>query len=84
MKLLPSCHEVQTHLTEYAEGSLPFGKRVGMWVHLMLCRVCAGVLRGLKALPGIAKRSLAPEKDTPDVALKALAQVQAALRKDRP
>ena len=83
MRLLPSCHEVQTHLTEYTEGALPFGQRVGMWVHLLLCRVCAGVLRGLKALPGIAKLSLAPGKETPDDALHALAKVQAALRKDR-
>lgn len=83
MKLLPSCHDVQTHLTEYTEGALPLGQRIAMWVHLLLCRVCAGVLRGLKALPGIAKQSLAPEKETPEAALRALAQVQAALRKDR-
>jgi len=83
MKLLPSCHDVQTHLTDYTEGALPFREKVGMWVHLLLCRVCSGVLRGLQALPGIAKRSLAPEKEAPDAALKALADVQAALRKDR-
>lgn len=83
MKLLPSCHEVQTHLTDYTEGALPLREKLGMWVHLLLCRVCAGVLRGLKALPGIAKVSLAPEKEAPEAALKALAHVQAALRKDR-
>jgi len=82
MRLLPSCHDVQTHLTDYTEGVLPFRQRVGMWVHLLLCRVCAGLLRGIQALPDIAKRSLAPEKEAPDAALKALANVQTALRKD--
>jgi hypothetical protein len=82
MKLLPSCHDVQTHLTDYTEGALPFRETLGIWVHLLLCSVCAGVLRGLKALPGIAKQSLVPELETPDTAIKALTNVQALLRKD--
>ena len=79
----PSCQDVQTHLTEYTENTLPFRQRLGMWIHLLLCHVCAGMLHGLQALPGIAKRSLAPAKEAPDAALKAFANVQAALRKDR-
>ena len=81
MKLLPSCHEVQTDLTDYAEGALPLGRRIGIWVHLALCRVCAGFLRGLRALPGLAKASLAPPAEAPDAAAKVLAEVQALLRK---
>jgi anti-sigma factor ChrR (cupin superfamily) len=81
MKLLPSCHEVQTELTEYAEGALPLSRRLGIWVHLLLCRVCAGFLRGLEALPGLAKASLAPPPEAPEAAAEALAGVQAALRK---
>lgn len=81
MKLMPSCHEVQTDLTEYAEGALPLTRKLGIWMHLLLCRVCAGFLRGLKALPGVAKVSLAPTKKTPEAAARALAEVQAALRK---
>jgi anti-sigma factor ChrR (cupin superfamily) len=80
MKLLPSCREVQTNLTEYAEGALPVQKRIGIWIHLLLCNVCAGFLRGLKALPGMAKRSLAPPAEPPEAANQALAAVQAALR----
>jgi anti-sigma factor ChrR (cupin superfamily) len=81
MKLLPSCQEVQINLTEYAEGALPFPRRAGIWIHLLFCRVCADVLRGLKALPGLAKRSLAPAEMAPESATKALAEVQAALLK---
>ncbi|NWJ41406.1 MAG: hypothetical protein HXX12_10590 [Geothrix sp.] len=81
MKLLPTCHDVQTELTEYAEGSLPLSRRIGIWIHLLLCRVCAGFLRGLEALPGFAKASLAPPPTAPEVAAEALARVQATLRK---
>jgi hypothetical protein len=81
MSFLPSCHEVQTDLTEYLEGSLPFTRRAGIWFHLLLCRVCAGFLRGLRALPILAKAVLAAPRETPEAAARALAQVQAALKK---
>jgi anti-sigma factor ChrR (cupin superfamily) len=81
MRLLPSCHDVQTQLTEYLEGQLPISRRIGIWIHLFLCTVCAGFLRGLKALPGMAKRALAPSGAVPEAAEKALAEVQAALLK---
>ena len=81
MKLMPSCHEVQTQLTEYAEGALPFGARLGIWFHLLLCRVCAAFQRGLAALPGVSKRALAPPQQAPGAANQALEQVLAGLRK---
>jgi len=83
MTLIPSCRDVQTHLTEYAEGALPFQRRVGIWVHLLLCRVCAGFFRGLKALPGFAKASLAVPSEAPEAAAAVLARVQAALGKSK-
>jgi anti-sigma factor ChrR (cupin superfamily) len=81
MTFLPSCRDVQTHLTEYAEGSLPLSRRIGIWIHLRLCQACARFLRGLKALPGWAKQALAPPEKTPEAAAVALAEVQATLRK---
>ncbi len=81
MSFLPSCHEVQTELTEYAEGALPFSRRLGIGLHLLLCRVCAGFLRGLRALPGVAKRSLRPPAEAPESAAQVLASVQAAIQK---
>ncbi|MDP1832041.1 MAG: hypothetical protein Q8K67_08275 [Geothrix sp.] len=84
MSFLPSCHEVQTDLTEYTEGALPFSRRAGIWVHLLFCRVCAGFLRGMKALPGVAKASLAAPTDVPEAASRALDAVQAALKKGKP
>jgi hypothetical protein len=81
MTFLPSCHEVQSELTEYIEGSLPLTRRAGIWVHLCFCQVCAGFLRGLRALPVLARRSLAPPGTAPDGATRALADVQATLLK---
>jgi len=84
MNFLPSCQEVQTELTEYAEGALPSSRRFGIWLHLMLCHVCAGFLRGLKALRGLAKALLTPPVVAPEAAARALASVQEAIRKGRP
>ncbi len=81
MRFLPSCHDVQTHLTEYAEGSLPLGRRLGIWIHLRLCKACARFLRSMQALPGWATRALAPPAAAPDAAARALTEVQAALLK---
>lgn len=81
MKLLPTCHDVQAELTEYAEGALPLSRQIGIWIHLLLCRVCAAFMRGLEALPGFARASMAPPPEAPEAATEALARVQAALRK---
>lgn len=81
MKLMPSCREVQTQLTEYAEGALPWTERLGIWFHLLLCRVCAGFLRGLRALPGIGKIALAPPPEAPQEAQQALSEVLSRLQK---
>jgi anti-sigma factor ChrR (cupin superfamily) len=81
MSFFPSCQEVQTELTEYAEGALPFSRRFGIWMHLALCHVCAGFMRGLKALPGMAKVFLAPPAVAPEAAARVLASVQAAIQK---
>ena len=81
MTLLPSCREVQTQLTEYEEGTLPLPRRIGIWIHLFLCHVCAGFLRGLRALPGLAKRSLAPAEVAPENASRVLAGIQALLKR---
>jgi hypothetical protein len=81
MSFLPSCREVQTELTDYADGALPFPRKLGIWLHLVLCQVCAGFLRGLRVLPGLAKGLLVPPAKAPEAAALALASVQAALRK---
>ena len=81
MKILPSCHDVQMDLTEYMEGTLPFPKKIGIWVHLRYCRVCSGFLRGLHSLTGLGKMLLATPTQAPESAEKLLAHLQEAIRK---
>lgn len=83
MRLLPSCHEVQHDLTDYLEGTLPFRRRAGIWLHLLLCRVCAGFLRGIRALPGLGRALLAAPAVPPEAADRALARTLEALRGTR-
>lgn len=81
MNLLPSCREVQDHLTEYSEGALPLRERIALRLHLLLCRACDDFFRGLQALPGLVKVLLAHQSEPPPPgALKAL---EVALRQIR-
>lgn len=57
---LPTCGEVHEHLTEYLDGAMPLRRRLAYRIHLLLCHACSELARGLRALPGFAKRVLAP------------------------
>jgi hypothetical protein len=67
MTLIPSCPEVRENLTEYLEGSLPLRQRLGIWIHLMVCRACNALRLVLLSLPGFSKRALeAPAEPAPE------------------
>ena len=79
MMFMPSCKEVQENLTEFMEGALPFRKRLGIRIHLMMCRMCDSVRKALAALPGFGKEALAPPQDTPSAANAVLDRVLESL-----
>ena len=81
MRLLPSCKEVQTLATEYREGALPFSQRLRIRIHLLFCWACRAFLRGLAALPRIARLATRPEPAAPEAAKVALAAALEAIRK---
>ena len=81
MSLFPTCREVQTLATEYREGTLPLSRKLGIRLHLLLCWACRAFLRGLKALPALSRRALAPEPEPPPAALDALAGALTEIRK---
>ena len=83
MMLMPSCKEVGENLTEYMEGNLPFHKRMGIWSHLMMCKVCHGLLDSLKALPRIAKDLLGPPPEAAPEAVETLDRVLNALKNSK-
>ena len=61
MTFMPSCRDVQIELTEYTEGVLPMSRRIGIWIHLLLCNACAGFLRGKRE----ANRQAEPQARPP-------------------
>ncbi len=75
MNLMPSCKEVQENLTEYVEGKLPLHKRMGIRIHLMMCKVCDGFLHALKALPKFAKEILSAPAEAPTEAKETYSRV---------
>ncbi|MBL0312129.1 MAG: zf-HC2 domain-containing protein [Holophagaceae bacterium] len=65
MNLMPSCKDVRENLTEYMEGKLPLSRRMGIRIHLMMCKVCDGLLHTLQTLPTFAKEVLRAPAEAP-------------------
>lgn len=80
MSLIPSCPEVHENLTEYLEGSLPFHKRIGIRLHLVMCKACNALRNVLVSLPIISKRALAAPADPVQEAKDALSLVMSQIK----
>lgn len=80
MSLIPSCPEVQANLTEYLEGTLPLRKRLGIWLHLMICKACNALRNALLSLPGLGKRALEAPTQAPPEAKDAFAQAMGKIK----
>ena len=48
MSLMPSCKDITKHSSDYLDRQLPWWKRVGFWMHLMMCVHCRRYLEQLK------------------------------------
>ena len=57
-----SCKDVTKLLSESMDRSLPLGKRVGVRVHLLICRFCASYKRQLLLIREAARRIAAMEE----------------------
>ncbi len=55
------CREVSTLVSESMERKLPFGTRMQVWMHLMLCRFCAGFARQIRFI----RRAARPTQEQP-------------------
>jgi len=40
-----TCRDMTELVTDYVEGTTPFGQRVSMWMHLSMCKHCRAYLR---------------------------------------
>ncbi len=44
-----TCKQITQLVTDYLEGSLPFGQRMKFWMHMSMCGNCRRYLRQMKA-----------------------------------
>lgn len=61
---LPGCKEVSRLISESMETRLPLRKRIGLRMHLGMCRLCRGFARQLRVIQAAAKQHGASEDDT--------------------
>jgi hypothetical protein len=79
------CREISKLVSESMERDLPLRQRLGVHVHLMMCRLCFGFARQLRLLRRGARENperLGPEEGAPDAGLpeEARERIKAALR----
>ena len=68
-----SCKDVTRLLSESMDRSLPFGKRIGVRFHLLICKFCARYKRQLVLIRQTARLLVATE-DIPGETLSAEAR----------
>ncbi len=51
-----SCREVSLLLSESLDRKLSFSERIGLWIHLSMCKFCRGLSRDLLRLREAAGR----------------------------
>lgn len=53
---MKSCQEVSRLLSESMERKLSLGDRLGLWLHLAMCRLCRGFSKDLQLLRDAARQ----------------------------
>ena len=43
-----TCEEFAARVTDYLDGSVPFGERIGMWFHKLICHHCRRYLEQMR------------------------------------
>jgi hypothetical protein len=79
------CREITKLVSESMERELPLRQRLQVWMHLAMCRLCAGFARQLRCLRRAARENperLAADPAEPEPALsrEARERIKRALR----
>lgn len=82
------CREVAQLVSESMDRRLPLRQRAQVWIHLAMCRLCAGFARQARLLRRAVREHperLAPEPDEPESTLsdESRARMRAALGDSR-
>ncbi len=73
------CREVSKLVSESMDRDLPLYQRPRVWMHLMMCRLCAGFARQVRLLRRAARENperLGPDATAPDAGLSEAARVR--------
>ena len=65
MKLLPSCKDVTDLSSDYLDHNLSIWKRIGFWIHIMMCVHCKRYVDQLRLT--IAAITKSPAAQLPEV-----------------
>jgi hypothetical protein len=80
-----SCKETSRLLSESRERPLPLGTRIGLKLHLMMCRICRQTVRQIAAIEAAARAFARRAEKSPPESLGSLgpearARIRSALR----
>ncbi len=78
--ILLSCEHATERMTDLVEGALPWPKRLALRAHLVLCAGCRAFLKGLRAVPGLAREAFREPEAEPAIGCASLDAVLAKLR----
>jgi len=57
------CKDIAEEVNNYIEGDLPLGKRIGLFVHFIMCSCCRNYLQQIRSTISIVTTSQPKEKD---------------------
>lgn len=61
-----SCQEISRLVSESLDRKLPWHRRMEVWLHLKMCRLCSGFWGNLLRIRTAARESAAADEPLPD------------------
>jgi len=56
------CKDIVDNSSDYLDRSMPFGKRISVWLHIMMCVNCRRYLRYIQAVMALLP-TIKPQED---------------------
>lgn len=60
------CKDIAEEVTNYIDGGLPLGKRIGLFYHLIICSCCRNYLQQIRSTISVITVSHPKENDSTD------------------
>jgi hypothetical protein len=76
------CKDIAEEASNYLDGDLPLGKRIGLFLHIVICSCCREYMQQIKQTISTVATIRPREKDSTDT--QALAEKLRAISKGEP